>query len=52
MKELGGRIRRALSTRMGFFILAVALFWAKTLWAYNTKFNLGSTGSFSNCYLH
>ncbi|WP_056956506.1 LTA synthase family protein [Lacticaseibacillus pantheris] len=51
MKELGGRIRRALSTRMGFFILAVALFWAKTLWAYNTKFNLGSTGSFQQLLL-
>ncbi len=29
MKELGGRIRRALSTRMGFFVLAVALFLGK-----------------------
>lgn len=51
MKQLGGRIREFFNTRPGFLILALALFWAKTLWAYNTKFNLGSEGSFQHLLL-
>lgn len=51
MKQLGGRIRQFFNTRVGFLILAIALFWAKTYWAYNTKFNLGVEGSFQKFLL-
>ena len=39
MKKLG----RFVSTRTGFFAMLVVLFWAKTLLAYTTDFNLGDT---------
>ncbi|WP_125572498.1 LTA synthase family protein [Lacticaseibacillus songhuajiangensis] len=51
MKQVGGRIRQFFNTRVGFLILAIALFWAKTLWAYNNKFNLGVEGSFQKFLL-
>jgi lipoteichoic acid synthase len=51
MKQVGSRIRAALNTRLGFFVLAIALFWAKTLWVYNTRFSLGVDGSFQKMLL-
>ena len=33
-----------LNTRLGFFTLAVLLFWAKTYYSYQTAFSLGVTG--------
>ncbi len=51
MKQVGGRIRGALNSRLGFFVLAIALFWAKTLWAYNAKFSLGVEGGFQKMLL-
>lgn len=44
MKTAVQKFRRALNTRMGFFILAVILFALKSYWAYQTKFNLGVQG--------
>ncbi|WP_204123280.1 LTA synthase family protein [Lacticaseibacillus mingshuiensis] len=51
MKQLGSKIRGFFNTRLGFFALAVALFWAKTYWAYQTKFNLGVSGKMQNLLL-
>lgn len=51
MKQLGQRIRGLLNTRLGFLVLAIALFWVKTYWAYNTKFNLGVKGSMQHLLL-
>ncbi|WP_056998406.1 LTA synthase family protein [Fructilactobacillus fructivorans] len=34
------------NTRIGFFVLLVVLFWAKTIYAYFTDFNLGVDSSF------
>ncbi|MFD1673023.1 LTA synthase family protein [Agrilactobacillus yilanensis] len=45
MKKVGQKIRRVLNTRMGFFVLAIVLFWLKTWWTYLNKFNLGAKGS-------
>ncbi|KRM71145.1 LTA synthase family protein [Lacticaseibacillus brantae] len=45
MKQVGNAIRGFFNSRLGFFILAIALFWGKTYWAYHTKFNLGVSGS-------
>lgn len=44
MRQIGHSIRGFFNTRLGFFALAVVLFWGKTYWAYNTKFNLGVSG--------
>ncbi len=44
MKQIGHKIQSGLSTRWGFFLFAVALFWLKTIYAYQTKFNLGVKG--------
>ncbi|MCH4172727.1 MAG: LTA synthase family protein [Lactobacillus sp.] len=51
MKKVGQKIRGAFNTRIGFFILAIALFWLKTWWAYLSKFNLGAKGSVQNLLL-
>ncbi|WP_179396292.1 LTA synthase family protein [Lacticaseibacillus absianus] len=51
MKQIGSRIRGYFNTRFGFFVLAIALFWAKTYWAYNNKFNLGVKGSMQELLL-
>ncbi|WDF82070.1 LTA synthase family protein [Lacticaseibacillus pabuli] len=51
MKQFGGRIRSFFNSRPGFMILAIALFWIKTFWAYNTKFNLGADTSFQRMLL-
>ena len=40
MKRLG----KFVNTRIGFFALLVVLFWAKTLFAYFTDFQLGAEG--------
>lgn len=39
-------IRSKLSTRLGFFILLVSLFWLKTIYAYFTDFQLGLANPF------
>lgn len=44
MKQIGHKIQSGLSTRWGFFLFAVALFWLKTIYVYQTKFNLGVKG--------
>ncbi|WP_125706718.1 LTA synthase family protein [Lacticaseibacillus daqingensis] len=51
MKQIGSRIRGYFNTRFGFFVLAIALFWVKTYWAYQTKFNLGVKGSMQELLL-
>ncbi len=44
-KQFMSKTRSLLSTRMGFFLFAVILFWLKTYVAYQTKFSLGVSGS-------
>ncbi|WP_461227415.1 LTA synthase family protein [Lacticaseibacillus suihuaensis] len=51
MTQIGRRIRGYFNTRFGFFALTIALFWLKTYWAYNTKFNLGVKGSMQELLL-
>lgn len=51
MKQVGSRIRAVLSSRLGFFVLAIVMFWAKTLWVYNTRFSLGVDGAFQKMLL-
>lgn len=51
MKLIGGKIRGFFNTRLGFSVLAIALFWVKTYWAYNTKFNLGVKGQMQHLLL-
>jgi lipoteichoic acid synthase len=51
MRHLGSKIRALLNSRLGFFVLAIALFWAKTYWAYHNKFNLGVKGSMQDMLL-
>lgn len=51
MKLIGSKVRAFFSSRLGFFVLAIALFWAKTYWAYNNKFNLGVKGSMQELLL-
>ena len=51
MNQLGSKLRGFFNTRLGFFVLAIVLFWAKTYWAYQSKFNLGVTGSFQHLIL-
>ena len=51
MKQIGGRIKSFVNSRGGFMILAIALFWVKTFWAYNTKFNLGADTGFQKMLL-
>ncbi|WP_225048161.1 LTA synthase family protein [Lacticaseibacillus kribbianus] len=51
MKQIGRRIRAYFNTRFGFFVLAIVLFWLKTYWAYNTKFNLGVKGDMQQLLL-
>ncbi|WP_373443518.1 LTA synthase family protein [Lacticaseibacillus paracasei] len=51
MNQLGSKLREFFNTRLGFFVLAIVLFWAKTYWAYQSKFNLGVTGSFQHLIL-
>ncbi|WP_239256962.1 LTA synthase family protein [Listeria ilorinensis] len=41
MKNGNGKVRAFLSKNYGFFILAVVLFWIKSVIAYVTQFNLG-----------
>ncbi|MGX7419542.1 LTA synthase family protein [Carnobacterium gallinarum] len=38
------KTKSLLNTRLGFFTLAVILFWAKTYYSYQTAFSLGVTG--------
>ncbi len=51
MNQIGAKIRGFFNTRLGFLVLAIVLFWAKTYWAYQAKFNLGVTGSFQHLIL-
>ncbi|WP_338218115.1 LTA synthase family protein [Lacticaseibacillus salsurivasis] len=51
MKQIGSKIQGFFNSRLGFFLLAVTLFWAKTYWAYNTKFNLGVKGGMQQLLL-
>lgn len=51
MKQFGERFKRLWNSKLGFFLLAVILFWAKTLWAYLNKFTLGSQGSMQHLIL-
>lgn len=51
MKQVGERIRAQLSSRIGFLVLAIILFWVKTLWVYNTRFSLGVDGGFQKMLL-
>ncbi|WP_127849984.1 LTA synthase family protein [Lacticaseibacillus hulanensis] len=51
MKQVGSRIQSWLNSRLGFFVLAIVLFWAKTLWVYNTRFALGVDGRFQQMLL-
>ena len=44
MKNALHATRRFFNSRWGFFLLAVVLFWIKTVYAYTTKFNLGVKG--------
>ncbi|CAD5902249.1 exported glycerol phosphate lipoteichoic acid synthetase and anion-binding protein [Carnobacterium maltaromaticum] len=44
-------ISRILNKRMGFFLVAVLLFWLKTYVVYKTKFSLGVSGSFQQVLL-
>ncbi|MDO1605946.1 LTA synthase family protein [Lactobacillus sp. YT155] len=39
------KLRQFFNTKLGFFVLAIGLFWLKTVYAYYTKFNLGVKGS-------
>lgn len=39
------KLKNILNTRLGFFSLAVALFWAKTYLSYTREFSLGVTGA-------
>ncbi|WP_282708704.1 LTA synthase family protein [Ligilactobacillus sp. Marseille-Q7487] len=43
--RLVNKIRDILSTRVGFFILTIVLFWLKTYWVYQSKFSLGITNN-------
>ena len=45
MKILVNKAQRFLSNHLGFFILAVVLFWAKSYVAYRVEFNLGISNS-------
>ena len=45
MKTALQKVRAGLNTKLGFFALSVLLFAIKSLWAYETKFNLGATTS-------
>ncbi|WP_424320800.1 LTA synthase family protein [Lacticaseibacillus chiayiensis] len=51
MNQIGTKLRGFFNTRLGFLALAIVLFWAKTYWAYQVKFNLGATGSFQHLIL-
>ncbi|MCD2257248.1 LTA synthase family protein [Lactobacillus sp. CC-MHH1034] len=51
MKTVGKKIRGILNTRVGFFMLAIILFWLKTWWTYLNKFNLGAKGSIQHLLL-
>ncbi|MGY3778873.1 LTA synthase family protein [Isobaculum melis] len=44
MKKENFNIKKILNNRIGFFALALILFWAKTYIAYRTKFSLGVSG--------
>ncbi len=39
------KIRNVLNTKSGFFVLVLFCFWLKTYLTYQTKFNLGVSGS-------
>ncbi|MHC9533059.1 LTA synthase family protein [Dellaglioa sp. L3N] len=45
-------VQDKLSSRWGFFLLMLVLFWAKTVVAYETKFTLGATGSMQQFLLY
>ncbi|CAM2876973.1 LTA synthase family protein [Dellaglioa algida] len=45
-------VQDKLSSRWGFFLLTLVLFWIKTVVAYETKFTLGSTGSMQQFLLY
>ncbi len=51
MKQFGERFKRLWNSKIGFFLLSVILFWAKTFWAYWHKFTLGSQGSMQHLIL-
>lgn len=44
MKIFYQKVRNFFNTKLGFFVLAIILFWAKTIYAYSFKFNLGVKG--------
>lgn len=44
MKFVTEKLKAFWNSRWGFFVLAVVLFWIKTYYAYQTKFNLGVSG--------
>ncbi|WP_409022167.1 LTA synthase family protein [Dellaglioa sp. P0083] len=45
-------VQDKLSSRWGFLLLTLVLFWAKTVVAYETKFTLGATGSMQQFLLY
>ena len=45
-------VQDKLSSRWGFLLLTLVLFWIKTVVAYETKFTLGSTGSMQQFLLY
>lgn len=45
-------VQNKLSSRWGFLLLTLVLFWAKTVVAYETKFTLGATGSMQQFLLY
>lgn len=45
------KLKNILNTRVGFFSLAVVLFWAKTYFSYTQEFSLGVTGAMQHFIL-
>ncbi len=51
MNQLGSKLRDFLIPGSWVFCACHRPFWAKTYWAYQSKFNLGVTGSFQHLIL-
>lgn len=51
MKTALQKLRRGLTTKLGFFLLVVLLFCIKSYWAYQNEFNLGVKGSMQHFLL-
>ncbi|GKQ42455.1 glycerol phosphate lipoteichoic acid synthase [Companilactobacillus sp. RD055328] len=45
MKNFYQKLKGFFNTKLGFLVLAIVLFWVKTVYAYYNKFNLGIEGS-------